>query len=299
MDDIFYDDDLTEKLHGYGNDDQIAYTVNRWREKNANWDNFLADYLYGQGIPPWTVKAILEEHARHEEIEKQEVEIGKCYKYKDGAQEGQYIGKLESYTLETEEGHAARRGGVEAAAEGDATYTRGILRRTHSEEDEAQCPICFEIMNDPVTLLCGHSACMNCIHMLIVSPAPNNCMTCRHPIAPAVHNDLHVNIFMRDYINRRYPDEMRRRDAVRKAETREFVFVFNDGGEMKTITGEDQTLMELEIEETHCPDDVGSNIMHKGGKRKSRRNRKSKKSNKKSRKSKKAKKNKSRKSNHR
>ena len=275
MDDIFYDDDLTEKLHGYGNYAQIAYTVNRWREKNANWDNFLADYQYGQGIPPWNVKAILEEHARQEEIEKQEVEIGKCYKYKDGAQEGQYIGKLESYTLETEEGHAARRGVVEAAAEGDATYTRGILRRTHSEEDEAQCPICFEIMNDPVTLLCGHSACMNCIHMLIVSPAPNNCMTCRHPIAPAVHNDLHVNIFMRDYINRRYPDEMRRRDAVRKAETREFVFVFNDGGERREINGEAITTSHLKIEETPCHNYVGSNRkMHKGGKRKSRRTRK-------------------------
>ena len=221
------------------------------------------------------------EHAltvRHpEEI----VEIGKYYKYKDGEQGGQYIGELESYTLETEEDHAARRGVAEDAAAEDTALTKGELRRTRSEEDEAQCPICFEIMNDPVTLLCGHSACMNCIHMLIVSPAPNNCMTCRHPIAPAVHNDLHVNIFMRDYINRRYPDEMRRRDAVRKAETREFVFVFNDGGERREINGEAITTSHLKIEETPCPkesymmDDVGSNRkMRKGGKRKSRRTQK-------------------------
>jgi hypothetical protein len=222
------------------------------------------------------------EHAltvRHpEEI----VEIGKCYKYKDGEQGGQYIGELESYTLETEEGHAARQGVVEAAAAEDATRTRGILRRTDSEETDAQCPICYEIMNDPATLLCGHSACLNCIRLLIASPTANVCMTCRHPISRfCVQNDLRVNIFMRNYINRRYPDEMRRRDYVRKTETREFVFVFNDGGERREINGEAITTSHLKIEETPCPkerymmDDVGSNRkMHKGGKRKSRRTQK-------------------------
>lgn len=206
------------------------------------------------------------------------VEIGKCYKYKDGEQGGQYIGELESYTLETEEGHAARQGVVETVAAEDATHTKGILRRTDSEETNALCPICYEIMNDPATLLCGHSACLACIRLLIASPIENRCMTCRHPI----QNDLHVNIWMRSYINRRFPEESRRRDAVRKAETREFVFVFNDGGERREINGEAITTSHLKIEETPCPyqryrmdDDVGSNIkMHKGGKRKSRRTQK-------------------------
>ena len=56
--------ELTQLLHGYGNDARIAFTVDRWVESGANWDIFYADYPFGQGIPPWTVKHVLENHER-------------------------------------------------------------------------------------------------------------------------------------------------------------------------------------------------------------------------------------------
>ena len=56
--------ELNQLLHGYGNDARIAVTVDRWVASGANWDIFYADYPYGQGIPPWHVKHVLENHER-------------------------------------------------------------------------------------------------------------------------------------------------------------------------------------------------------------------------------------------
>jgi len=63
---IYYnmETELNQLLHGYGNDAMIAVTVDRWVASGANWDIFYADYPYGQGIPPWHVKHVLENHER-------------------------------------------------------------------------------------------------------------------------------------------------------------------------------------------------------------------------------------------
>ena len=62
---------LRDKLHGYGDETMITFTINRWRDSGENWDTFYANYPYGRGIPPWNVKNILE-HYETEQREQRE-----------------------------------------------------------------------------------------------------------------------------------------------------------------------------------------------------------------------------------
>ena len=57
---------LKDKLKGYSNHEGIDFTVKRWNDSNKNWDNFINDYPYGKGIPPWNAKDILENDAIEE-----------------------------------------------------------------------------------------------------------------------------------------------------------------------------------------------------------------------------------------
>jgi len=54
--------ELTQLLHGYGDTGMIDYTVDRWIKSGAKWSVFYKNYPFGQGIPPMNVKHILENH---------------------------------------------------------------------------------------------------------------------------------------------------------------------------------------------------------------------------------------------
>ena len=57
-------------------------------------------------------------------------------------------------------------------------------------EGEVQCPVCAQVLMDPMTLSCGHSFCQICLARLWKSKFPSRqsgfsstllCPTCRHP----------------------------------------------------------------------------------------------------------------------
>jgi len=63
------------------------------------------------------------------------------------------------------------------------------------------CPICVETMKDPVTLACGHSACIGCLRdQLRIQGTGGVCAFCRHPITQPFQDNLSVNISLRDAI---------------------------------------------------------------------------------------------------
>lgn len=48
-------------------------------------------------------------------------------------------------------------------------------------KEEACCPICYELFEVPVTLLCGHNFCGHCFKEAF--EADENCPTCRNEVS--------------------------------------------------------------------------------------------------------------------
>ena len=77
-----------------------------------------------------------------------------------------------------------------------------------------QCPVCFDVMNVPVTLHCGHSACKACLESCFASRSA--CPTCRAEVSYENRRSLSVNIAFRDLIAEAYPDLAAEREVERK-----------------------------------------------------------------------------------
>lgn len=56
-----YQKDLALKLWKYGIFEQVKYTLDRWYSKDVdqNWDKFIENYPFGNGISPYAIKDIL------------------------------------------------------------------------------------------------------------------------------------------------------------------------------------------------------------------------------------------------
>jgi ankyrin repeat protein len=92
----------------------------------------------------------------------------------------------------------------------------GQMPRILSEAEKAasQCPVCFDVMNVPVTLHCGHSACKACLESCFASRSA--CPTCRAEVSREIRRSLSVNIVIRDLIAEAYPNLAVEREVERK-----------------------------------------------------------------------------------
>lgn len=77
------------------------------------------------------------------------------------------------------------------------------------------CPVCQELMADPVALSCGHSYCMQCLKRVVLYKP--ECCACRANLAYVDQMNMRVNVALADSLEERYGDLYRKRvQAVRE-----------------------------------------------------------------------------------
>lgn len=52
------------------------------------------------------------------------------------------------------------------------------------EQDSFSCPVCLDLLMDPVTIPCGHSYCLSCINDYWDQKGDNGCPQCRETFTP-------------------------------------------------------------------------------------------------------------------
>jgi hypothetical protein len=71
-------------------------------------------------------------------------------------------------------------------------------------EGDFSCPICFELMTQPVTLACGHNYCKKCcIKVSSMVYLRWRCPTCRASVSKTT---FRVNCLLADVIRRSFPE---------------------------------------------------------------------------------------------
>ncbi|KAG2498468.1 hypothetical protein HYH03_003721 [Edaphochlamys debaryana] len=82
-------------------------------------------------------------------------------------------------------------------------------------ESAFDCPVCLNLLLDPVVLPCGHDVCKGCLARVRASPhgISTRCPLCR---APAPSGELGVCIRLRDTIQLLFPDKLSQRKLQEK-----------------------------------------------------------------------------------
>ncbi len=68
-----------------------------------------------------------------------------------------------------------------------------------------ECCMCLEPMTQPVTLMCGHSACKQHLEQWFYVEKKDTCPQCKAKVPAYAMRDMHVNIVLNDLIAKAYP----------------------------------------------------------------------------------------------
>ena len=91
--------------------------------------------------------------------------------------------------------------------------------REEGESDAFNCSICFEILREPVTTLCGHNFDRGCLerHLAANVGRTATCPLCRKGVGAALPE---VNTVLRDAVAHMFPQRLAQRVAAEEAEAR-------------------------------------------------------------------------------
>lgn len=96
------------------------------------------------------------------------------------------------------------------AVEGAASPPARPKRTSSAVVRDVACPICLEVMVEPVTTSCGHSFDMTCLHKTMRGGSEGSrCPVCRCSIFG--NSTFRVSVLLRDFIRERVPEEFAQR----------------------------------------------------------------------------------------
>uniref|UniRef100_A0A8C1MQ73 RING-type E3 ubiquitin transferase n=1 Tax=Cyprinus carpio TaxID=7962 RepID=A0A8C1MQ73_CYPCA len=104
--------------------------------------------------------------------------------------------------------------------------TRDPLKTTSTNTDleEARCPVCSEILLEPVTMPCGHSVCLHCFQRT-VKLISLCCPLCRLRVSSWARKQSRekslINTELWELVRLSHPERCRRRNASRVRETKD------------------------------------------------------------------------------
>lgn len=100
---------------------------------------------------------------------------------------------------------------------------------------EFECPLCFRLFHEPVSLPCGHSYCRLCLKRAL--SAKQNCPVCRSPQLQSA-SDAAANLAMTNLIKRLYPTLY----IEREKETALDAIVFAQSKRLSRLVGEETNI---------------------------------------------------------
>jgi hypothetical protein len=106
-------------------------------------------------------------------------------------------------------------------------FGTSALRRALTANSGAAliCNICIGPLEGPITIPCGHNYCKKCITQWFV--AHDTCPLCKYVVSAAIKRDLRINVSLRDFVEKAYPEiamarlEAEKEKARLEAEQRE------------------------------------------------------------------------------
>jgi Lon protease-like protein len=93
-------------------------------------------------------------------------------------------------------------------------------------EEDFDCPVCFDLLINPVTTSCGHTMCRKCLlESIDNSSAAIKCPQCRRPLCPQLFNRP-ANRLLKGLIMEKFPEQYAAREtALASAENSSEAFV--------------------------------------------------------------------------
>jgi hypothetical protein len=150
----------------------------------------------------------------------------------------QILGRsIHSYDVNTESHNFGSSG--TAMIMDPSVFADGITVSEHLRP-HLSCPVCFERLYNPVSLLCGHSFCKKCLMWWIdrndkteendTLQTFGTCPSCRHPIIGENKNNLfHINTALKACMDSLFGAEMNQRRLTEQREQRKATSGENNG----------------------------------------------------------------------
>ena len=108
-------------------------------------------------------------------------------------------------TMARTSGATSSTGGQNTDGNAAASSSAGHKRAREPEiHGSCSCAVCWEVLLDPVTLLCGHTLDQRCLQRLVAAGG-SACPTCREPLPAVLPN---VSVQLRDLVQHQYPQQV-------------------------------------------------------------------------------------------
>ncbi|CAF1088451.1 unnamed protein product [Didymodactylos carnosus] len=98
--------------------------------------------------------------------------------------------------------------GLKTVSTDNSRYNQNIKKVYEMFDEQCHCPICLQVLVEPVTILCGHSYCLSCLKQFLQSSDISvGCPMCRVNLSYLQNNTIQINSILKYLLETRYGNE--------------------------------------------------------------------------------------------